>query len=76
MQDQNSASANLDLHLCKSGFATLLLYDEIDGVEVRLALPPSLDFDQRAILEFSDRTAHRRDVGAHVLGQALLARKA
>ena len=50
MQIQTVARANLDLHLCMSGFVSLLFDDEIDGVEVGLALPSALYFDERAVL--------------------------
>jgi hypothetical protein len=72
----NPTLANQDLHGCKSGFAYFGLHDEIDRVEVGLALTAALDFDETAFLEFGDGTAHRRYMRAHVLGQAFLAGEA
>ena len=76
MQFWSPKRANLDLHRCKSGFAGALLDHEVDCVEVGLSLPSSLDVDQRVRLKLLDGAAHGRDMRTHMLGKALLARKA
>jgi hypothetical protein len=47
---QDTASGILDFRPRKSGFPLSLFYDEIDGVEISLALAPSGDFDKGASL--------------------------
>ena len=70
MRNKFRIHANLDLHLCKSRFATLLFDDEVYGVEVGLALATAFDLDEPAVLQFLYRTAHRGHVRSHVLGKA------
>ena len=50
LTDQSAFYGDEKAYRCKSGFASLLLDDEIDGVEVRFTLASTLDFDERAVL--------------------------
>src|SRR5262245_29392223 len=68
-------SANLDLHPCKSALA-LVPDDEVDGVEVGLALSAALDVDEAAVFQLGDGAADGGDVRAHVFSQSFLTREA
>ena len=46
--------AILEFSRCKSGFARLLFDDEVDGIEVRLPLTSTFNFNELAVLEFAD----------------------
>ncbi len=49
---------------------------DVDGVEIRAALPPSLHGDQTDTAQFLDVRVDALTGGAHICGQAILAGKA
>ena len=49
---------------------------KMNGVDVGLALPPTLDGDQAGFFQFRDQLRHPHPAHAHVFGQSVLTRKA
>ena len=76
MENWISISGILDFRPWKSGFSLLGLHHKIDGVKVRLSLPPSLDFNERTTLKFLDESVDARDTHSNVLCETILAGKA